>query len=70
MIVIVALVFFVQKENINPQSLWTAIRSANVVFLLAAFAIYYLSFPIRTLRWRLLLDVPVAGYALAWIGHY
>ena len=21
-------------------------------------------------RWRLLLAVPVAGYALAWIGHY
>ena len=55
-IVIVALVIFVQKENIDPQRLWTAIRSANVVFLLAAFAIYYLSFPIRTLRWRLLLE--------------
>lgn len=54
-IVIVALVFFAQKANINPQKTWAAMRSANILFLLAAFFIYYLSFPIRTLRWRLLL---------------
>lgn len=55
-IVIVALVFFAQKANINPKLTWAAIRSANIYFVLAAFFIYYLSFPIRTLRWRILLE--------------
>ena len=55
-IVIVALVYFAQKANINPQHTWAAIRTANIFFVFAAFFIYYLSFPIRTLRWRLLLQ--------------
>lgn len=55
-IVIGFLVFFIQKANINPQQTWQTIRSANVLFLLAAFLIYYLSFPIRAWRWRILLE--------------
>ncbi len=55
LIVIVAMAYFIQK-NIDPQKTWAAIRSANMLFLLAAFGIYYLSFPLRTLRWRLLLE--------------
>lgn len=55
-IVIVAVVFFVQKEHIDPQATWNAIRKANVFFFLAAFVIYYLSFPLRALRWRMLLE--------------
>ncbi len=62
-IVIVALAYFAQKANINPQQTWAAIRTANMYLLLAAFSIYYLSFPIRTLRWRLLLQN--AGYTKA-----
>jgi len=54
-IVIVAMAYFIQK-NVDPQKTWAAIHSANILFLLAAFGIYYLSFPIRTLRWRLLLE--------------
>jgi glycosyltransferase 2 family protein len=55
-IVIVALVFFAQKVNINPKLTWVAMRNANVYFVLAACFIYYLSFPIRTIRWRMLLE--------------
>lgn len=55
-IVIVAIVFFIQKLQIDPQKTWTAIKSANGFFLLVAFAIYYFSFPLRTLRWRVLLE--------------
>ena len=55
-VVVVALVFFAQRANINPQKTWAAIRSANPFFFLAAFLIYYLSFGIRALRWRLLLE--------------
>ncbi|GAC1379408.1 MAG: lysylphosphatidylglycerol synthase transmembrane domain-containing protein [Ktedonobacteraceae bacterium] len=55
-IVIAALIFFVQKANIDPHKTWAAMRSANIIFLLAAFITYYLSFPLRALRWRLLLE--------------
>src|SRR6266704_4446338 len=55
-IVIVAVVFFVQKLHIDPQKTWAAIRSANFIFLLAAFVVYYLSFAIRAVRWRILLE--------------
>jgi uncharacterized protein (TIRG00374 family) len=55
-IVIVALVYFAKQANIDPQKTWDAIKHANVLFVLAAFFTYYLSFPIRTLRWRILLQ--------------
>ncbi len=55
-IVVIALIFFAQKANINPQKTWTAISSANPFFFLAAFLVYYLSFGIRALRWQLLLE--------------
>jgi len=55
-IAIVALVIFAQKININPKLTWLAMRNANVYFVLVAFIIYYFSFPIRTFRWRMLLE--------------
>jgi uncharacterized protein (TIRG00374 family) len=55
-IVVAAIAFFVRQEHINPQETWAAMRSANILLLLAAFVIYYLSFPLRALRWRLLLE--------------
>jgi len=56
LIVIVALIFLARRENINPEKTWDAIRNANAFLFLAAFVIYYLSFPLRALRWRLLLE--------------
>ncbi len=55
-IVVVALVYFAKQAHINPQQTWAAIKAAKIWFLLAAFLTYYLSFPIRTLRWRFLLE--------------
>jgi len=55
-IVIGAIIFFVQKTHIDPHQTWTAIRSANIIFFLAAFVTYYLSFSLRAMRWRLLLE--------------
>jgi uncharacterized protein (TIRG00374 family) len=55
-IVLGFLIYTAQKLQINPGQTWTAMRSANVVFFLTAFFIYYFSFLIRTLRWRLLLE--------------
>jgi uncharacterized protein (TIRG00374 family) len=55
-IAIALLIYAAQKLNINPQQTWATIRHANPIFFLAAFFIYYLSFPIRAVRWRLLLE--------------
>ncbi|WP_162004935.1 lysylphosphatidylglycerol synthase transmembrane domain-containing protein [Dictyobacter vulcani] len=55
-LVIVALVFVAQKANINPQKTWNAVKHADIFFFLAAFVIYYLSFGLRALRWKLLLE--------------
>ena len=55
-VVIALLIYAAHKTNINPQQTWATIRSANMIFFLAAFLIYYLSFPIRTLRWQMLLE--------------
>jgi glycosyltransferase 2 family protein len=56
LVVIVALLIFAQRANINPQKTWDVIRHANIFFFLLAFVIYYCSFAIRALRWRLLLE--------------
>ena len=55
-IVLASLAYLVHKENIDPQQTWNTIRTANVLFFLAAFVIYYFSFPIRTVRWHMLLE--------------
>jgi glycosyltransferase 2 family protein len=55
-VVIALLIYFAQKANINPQQTWASLRSANMLFFAAAFVIYYLSFPIRAARWRILLQ--------------
>jgi uncharacterized membrane protein YbhN (UPF0104 family) len=55
-IVLGFLIYTAQKLHINPGETWAAMRSANLALFLAAFITYYLSFPIRTLRWRLLLE--------------
>jgi uncharacterized protein (TIRG00374 family) len=56
LVVIVALIIFAQRANINPQKTWDVIRHANIFFFLLAFVIYYCSFAIRALRWHLLLE--------------
>ncbi len=54
--VLALLAYFAQKANINPQKTWASISSANMLFFAAAFVVYYLSFPIRAARWRILLQ--------------
>lgn len=55
-VVIGLIIFFAQRANINPQKTWSAIRSANLLLFVAAFITYYLSFGIRAVRWKLLLE--------------
>ena len=55
-IVIALLVYLAQKAHIDPQQTWATLKQANLLFFLAAFLIYYASFPLRALRWRILLQ--------------
>ncbi len=55
-IVIGLLVYLAQKAHIDPKQTWATVKQANLLFFLAAFLIYYASFPLRALRWRILLQ--------------
>jgi len=55
-IVFVALFIFAQKAHINVQQTWAAVSHANLLYFVAAFGIYYLSFALRAARWQLLLE--------------
>lgn len=55
-VVIVLLAYLAQKAHINPQQTWATLKQANLLFFLAGFLIYYASFPLRALRWRILLQ--------------
>lgn len=50
------LAFALFKLNIDWSRLWDSVKQANPLFFVAAFLIYYASFPIRGLRWRILLE--------------
>nr|BBH95631.1 TIGR00374 family protein [Thermogemmatispora argillosa] len=56
LIVLLALLIFLKQEKIDFQQTWQAIRAANPFFFAIAFVVYYLSFPLRALRWRILLQ--------------
>lgn len=62
-VVIALMVYLVNKMHINPAETWAVVRSANMLFFALAFLSYYLSFGIRALRWRFLLEN--AGYTKA-----
>lgn len=62
-LVIIFLTVFALHSNINPQKTWAVVRSANLLLFIAAFAVYYFSFVLRALRWRILLQN--AGYTKA-----
>ncbi|MBE3557811.1 MAG: flippase-like domain-containing protein [Ktedonobacteraceae bacterium] len=55
-VVLILLVIFAQRASINPRKIGEAILSANLLFFLLAFFIYYCSFIMRSLRWRILLQ--------------
>ncbi|MGH9173426.1 MAG: lysylphosphatidylglycerol synthase transmembrane domain-containing protein, partial [Vicinamibacterales bacterium] len=73
------------RLNIDFGEVWSQVRNANPLYLVIAFAVYYGSFPIRAIRWRIILrnagishreghDVPgVVGlseiYLLSWFAN-
>jgi uncharacterized protein (TIRG00374 family) len=62
-IIVFALVAQHLSLELNPKSIASALSHANLWLFLAAFVVYYGSFPLRVLRWRLLLEH--VGYSKA-----
>lgn len=57
----VVLAIAVAKGGIDPAALWSRIRTLNVGIFLSAFVVYYLTFPLRGFRWKLLLQNAYRG---------
>ncbi len=49
-------VFMLRGLNIDVATTWAYVRTANPWLLAVGFLAFYLTFPLRSLRWRLLLD--------------
>lgn len=63
------ILFFFRGLDINIYQTLAHIRNANPWELVFAFGVFYLTFPIRAIRWRLLLtnaDVPVREGQKSW----
>lgn len=52
---LVVLVVALRKSGVTREDLSHALASVNPLLFALAFAIYYTSFPLRTLRWRMLM---------------
>ncbi|HUE76107.1 MAG TPA: lysylphosphatidylglycerol synthase transmembrane domain-containing protein [Chloroflexota bacterium] len=49
------LALVVSRLDVNVGQIWPVVRSANPLLFVAALVVYYSAFPIRALRWRLML---------------
>ncbi|MCU0494628.1 MAG: flippase-like domain-containing protein [Chloroflexaceae bacterium] len=66
---IAIVVFAFRGLDINLAQTWEYIRGANPWLLLAGLTVFYCTFPLRALRWRMLLDnagVPVREGRHSW----
>ncbi len=63
------IVFVFRSLNIDIGQTFYHMRNANPFWLLTAFGVFYLTFPLRAIRWRILLlnaDVPIAAGRTSW----
>jgi uncharacterized protein (TIRG00374 family) len=85
-VVAFAIIFFVFRNlDLNFREIWQNVRTANPLPIVAAFIVYYGSFPLRSARWRIILrnagisdatGFPVPGlfglsqiYCLSWFAN-
>ncbi|HXT35959.1 MAG TPA: lysylphosphatidylglycerol synthase transmembrane domain-containing protein [Chloroflexota bacterium] len=52
---LIILVVALSKSGVSVTDLKAALRQVNPAFYVAAFLLYYVSFPLRTIRWRILM---------------
>ncbi|HZT96590.1 MAG TPA: lysylphosphatidylglycerol synthase transmembrane domain-containing protein [Chloroflexota bacterium] len=55
-VAIAILVLVMVRAGLNPAQLWSRIHHAAWGYFLLAFVLYYLTFPLRGLRWQMLLQ--------------
>lgn len=58
---IAVMAFAVIKGGIDPVTLWARIRTINLALFAGAFVVYYLTFPLRGYRWKVLLQNAYKG---------
>lgn len=65
-----AIILFVfHRLDIDPQQIVAHVQGANLGLLLTGLAVFYLTFPLRAIRWRLLLtnaNVPIHRGGRSW----
>lgn len=66
----VAIILFAFRGlNLDPKQVWLHMRGANTALMLTAFSVFYLTFPLRAVRWRTLLNnahVPIDQGQKGW----
>jgi glycosyltransferase 2 family protein len=55
-VAVVVMAFAIYKGGINPAATWSKLRTLNLGLFFGAFVVYYTTFPLRGLRWRILLE--------------
>lgn len=58
---IAVMAFAIIKGGIDPVTLWARVRTINLGLFACAFVIYYLTFPLRGYRWKVLLQNAYQG---------
>jgi len=58
---VVVLAVAIAKGGVDPTALWHNIRRLNIGLFLSAFLVYYLTFPLRGYRWKVLLQNAYQG---------
>ncbi len=63
------ILFAFRGLNLDPRQVWLHMQSANLSLMIAGFLVFYLTFPLRAIRWRMLLNnahVPVSEGKKTW----
>jgi glycosyltransferase 2 family protein len=63
------IVFVLRGFNVDFRRTWEYMRGANLSMMLVGFMVFYMTFPLRALRWRMLLEnagVPVRAGRKSW----
>lgn len=55
-IALIVLAFALKQAKVNPAEVWARAQTLSVPLYLLAFVVYYMTFPIRGYRWKVLLQ--------------